>query len=216
MEVIEVTTCQVRASSERAYRTQSAWANRLRHVVVGVDGSPNSIEALRVAVRLARPDNAHVDVVTAYQPYPPAHFAIGFPDVYASPGGVLDAAAEAQATLERAVHEAVGDQPPNLVLRAVEGGAFEVLTRLAETADMLVIGARGYSGPLAILLGSTAQACVRHARCPVLVVPAPREATADDAAAAEAPTVVEAPSVAESAEQQEIVLREPVGARAQA
>ena len=200
--------CQVRASSER---TCNAWADRLQHIVVGVDGSPNSIEALRVAVRLAVGDNAKVEVVTAYRPYTGASFAVGFPEVYASPGGVLDAAADAQATLERVVREAIGNQPPNVVLRAVEGSAFEVLTRLAAIADMLVIGARGHSGPLAILLGSTAQACVRHARCPVLVVPPTREASAAPAAGREETAGVR--SAALEASDPHTVQPEPVGAR---
>lgn len=203
-----MSACQVRASSERNH---NAWADRLQHVVVGVDGSPNSIEALRVAVRLAASDNAKVEVVTAYQPYTGASFALGFPEVYASPGGVLDAAADAQATLERVAREAIGEQPPNVVLRAVEGSAFEVLTRLAAIADMLVIGARGYSGPLAILLGSTAQACVRHARCPVLVVPPPREAGMAPAEGREATAGVRSAAIV--LDGSDAVQPEPVGAR---
>ena len=204
-----MSACQVRASSERS---RNAWADRLQHVVVGVDGSPNSIEALRVAVRLAASDNAKVEVVTAYQPYVGASFALGFPEVYASPGGVLDAAADAQATLERVVREALGDQPPNVVLRAVEGGAFEVLTRLAAIADLLVIGARGYSGPLSILLGSTAQACVRHARCPVLVVPPLREASAAPAAGSETAGGIRSAAIVLDGSDPHAVQPEPVGA----
>ena len=205
-----MSACQVRASSERNH---NAWADRLQHVVVGVDGSPNSVEALRVAVRLAASDNAKVEVVTAYQPYTGASFALGFPEVYASPGGVLDAAADAQATLERVVREAIGEQPPNVVLRAVEGSAFEVLTRLAAIADMLVIGARGYSGPLAILLGSTAQACVRHARCPVLVVPPPREAGMAPAEGRGATAGVRSAAIVLDGPDPHAVQPEPVGAR---
>ena len=204
-----MTACHVRASSER---TRSAWADPLQHVVVGVDASPNSIEALRVAVRLAAADNAKVEVVTAYQPYIGASFAVGFPEVYASPGGVLDAAADAQATLERVVCEAIGDQPANVVLRALEGSPFEVLTRLAAIADMLVIGARGYSGQLAILLGSTAQACVRHAKCPVLVVPPPREAGADPAAGRETTGGVRSAAIVLDGADSHTGQAEPVGA----
>jgi len=38
--------------------------------------------------------------------------------------------------------------------------------------DLLVIGARGRGVLAALLLGSVASYCVRHAPCPVLVVPA--------------------------------------------
>ena len=169
-----MTTCQVRSSWERS---EAAPPLRFRHIVVGVDGSPNSIEALRVAVRLGLRDRAKIEAVCAYQRYTGAQYAYGLAEIYASPGGVLDAAADAQATLENAVQEAFGRSSiDHLVLRPVEGGAFDVLSALSADADLLVVGARGYSGPLALLLGSTAQACVRHAKCPVLVVPAPQPA----------------------------------------
>jgi nucleotide-binding universal stress UspA family protein len=164
---------------------------RLRHVVVGIDGSPNSVEALRTAGRLAVRDRAKVEAVCVYRPvlhtpYPLGTLMVpsygptgeGTRDVYASPGGVLDAAADAHATLEQAAREAFGTQtPPNLVLRAIDGRerqAHEVLTSMALGADLLVVGARGRSGPLGLLLGSTAQSCTRHAKCAVLVVPATR------------------------------------------
>ncbi len=162
---------------------------RLRHVVVGIDGSPNSVEALRVAGRIAVRDGAKVEAVCVYRPYLHTPYPLGTVmvpsygpagegsrDVYASPGGVLDAAGDAHATLERVAREAFGTKTlPNLVLRAIDSGersAHEVLTTMAAGADLLVVGARGHSGPLGLLLGSTAQSCTRHAKCPVLVVPA--------------------------------------------
>jgi nucleotide-binding universal stress UspA family protein len=162
---------------------------RLRHVVVGIDGSPNSVEALRVAGRLAVRDGAKVEAVCVYRPYLHTPYPLGTVmvpsygpagegtrDVYASPGGVLDAAADAHATLEQAARDAFGPPTgPKLVLRAIDGrerNAHEVLTSMATGADLLVVGARGHSGPLGLLLGSTAQSCTRHAKCAVLVVPA--------------------------------------------
>ena len=162
---------------------------RFQHVVVGIDGSPNSVEALRFAGRLAARDGARLEAVCVYHPHFPTSYPLGTVmvppygppgegtrDIYASPGGVDDAAADAHATLERVTREAFGiESLPNLVLRAVdarEHSAHEVLTAMAASADVLVVGARGHSGPLGLLLGSTAQSCTRHAKCPVLVVPA--------------------------------------------
>ena len=48
-----------------------------------------------------------------------------------------------------------------------------VLLEEATDAHTLVIGARGHGGFTGLLLGSVSDQCVRHARCPVLVVPAP-------------------------------------------
>lgn len=180
-----MTTCHDLSSFER---TEPVPPLRFRHIVVGIDGSPNSVAALRVAVRLGLRDRAKIEAICAYHPYLQAQYPFstvvppygaageGTRDMYASPGGVLDAAADAHATLERAVREAFGRETvDNLVLRAIEGAAHDVLTRIATGTDLLVVGARGHSGPLGLLLGSTAQACARHSTCAVLVVPAPQE-----------------------------------------
>jgi nucleotide-binding universal stress UspA family protein len=158
---------------------------RLRHIVVGVDGSPNSLAALRWAAGLAARDGAKLEAVCAYQRYVYAQypFSMTVPmywpagaatrSHFASPGGVFDAASNAHATLEHAVVSTFGTASVNgLVLRAIEGSAREVLVQISADADLLVVGARGHSGALGIVLGSTAQACTRHATCPVLVVPA--------------------------------------------
>jgi nucleotide-binding universal stress UspA family protein len=194
VEAIQMTTSQdyqaapIRDAGEWSARLEPL---RLRHVVVGIDGSPNSVEALRVAGRLAVRDRAKVEAVCVYRPYLHTPYPLGTVtvpaygptgegarDVYASPGGVLDAAADAHATLEQAARDAFGTQTlPNLVLRAIDSGersVHEVLTTMAAAADLLVVGARGHSGPLGMLLGSTAQSCTRHAKCSVLVVPAAR------------------------------------------
>jgi nucleotide-binding universal stress UspA family protein len=162
---------------------------RFQRIVVGVDGSPNSLAALRLAGALGLRDGAKLEVVCAYRPYFEAEypFASGIPsygpvgeattrEAYPPTNGVVDAAADAYETLERAARTVFGSMQPSgiagLELRPVEGSPHDVLTRLALDADLLVVGARGHSGPLGLLLGSTAQACARHAPCPVLVVPA--------------------------------------------
>ena len=50
------------------------------------------------------------------------------------------------------------------------------LTELASPAAALVVGARGIGGFSALLLGSTTSACLSLARCPVMVIPAQRNA----------------------------------------
>jgi len=172
-----------------AARSSALAPLRLRHIVVGVDGSPNSVEALRVAARLGARDGAKIEVVCVYRSYLPTSYPLGtvtIPpygptgegtrDIYASPGGVPDAAADAQATLEHVAAEAFGTNAvDNLVLRAIDGrdsSTHDVLTTMSNGTDLLVVGARGHSGALGLLLGSTAQACTRHAKCAVLVVPA--------------------------------------------
>jgi nucleotide-binding universal stress UspA family protein len=169
-------------------------ATRFRRVVVGVDGSPNSIAALRFAVGLAGRDGGVVDAICAFHPYVQAQypFALAVPPYGPSGEGahdgntlvsaVMDAEVDARHNLERAMNAAFGcSQLDGVQLIALEGSAHEVLSRSAQNADVLVVGARGHSGPIALMLGSTAQACTRHAHCPVLVVPSPVAVVPDPA-----------------------------------
>lgn len=161
-------------------------ATRFRRVVVGVDGSQNSIAALRFAVGLAGRDGAIVDAICAFHPYvqPQYPFALAVPPYGPLGDGTHDRTpplstmptpdADARRTLEDAMEKAFGcTKLEGVQLIALEGSPHDVLSRSAADADMLVVGARGHSGPLGLVLGSTAQACTRHAHCPVLVVPAP-------------------------------------------
>jgi nucleotide-binding universal stress UspA family protein len=176
----------VMASPSDARIAGAILATRFRRVVVGVDGSPNSVAALRFAVGLAGRDGGTVDAICAFHPYAQAQypFALAVPPYGPSGEGahegntlvstLMDAEVDARHSLENAMNAAFGcSQLDGIQLIALEGSAHEVLTRSAKYADVLVIGARGHSGPLALVFGSTAQACTRHAQCPVLVVPSP-------------------------------------------
>lgn len=59
---------------------------------------------------------------------------------------------------------------PVLSRQVVEGDAGDVLLQMARTADYLVVGTGRSGRPKRRLLGSVSDYCVRHARCPVLVV----------------------------------------------
>ena len=166
--------------------TKVADQTHFHRIVVGIDGTENSIAALHYAVGLAARDGAVVEAVYAFQPYLTAAqypFAGALPPYGPDGGGTQDpadpgahpitAATEALETLKNTVSTALGnDRADQIMMRAIEGEPHHVLASEAEFADLLVVGARGHNGPLGLLHGSTAQACTRHATCPVLVVPA--------------------------------------------
>jgi nucleotide-binding universal stress UspA family protein len=137
-------------------------------IVVGVDGSEASIEALRRARKLAVPLGAQV-IATAYWE---------FPQVY---GGYVAMGIEgfeesAEEVLKDSLEKAFGpDLPDNVESRLVRGHARESLIEASRDADMIVVGRRGHGGFGGLLLGSVSSACVAHAHCPVLVVHAPEE-----------------------------------------
>ncbi|MCU1474467.1 MAG: universal stress protein UspA [Amnibacterium sp.] len=131
-------------------------------VVVGVDGSDDSIEALRVAARAGEVMNATLVVVTTW-PQPPTFGR--------TPLRVPDFQRETAELQGAAIRGAFGDRPPARLLRVVRGGApSAALVRESERARLVVVGRRGHGGFGSLLLGSTAMSTVVHSACSVLVL----------------------------------------------
>jgi nucleotide-binding universal stress UspA family protein len=133
-----------------------------RHIVVGVDGSASSLDALRWAAAQASRTGAGLDAVTAWQ----------YPYVY---GGspirdTVDWRLSAQLTLDAAVAEALGEDGPKVTTTVSEGDAAGVLLAASATAELLVVGHRGHGGFAELLLGSVSQRVMTHATCPVVVI----------------------------------------------
>jgi nucleotide-binding universal stress UspA family protein len=142
-----------------------------RRIVVGVDGSPSSLDALEWAVRQGSLTGAVVEAVTAWH-FPAAYG--GYPLVAG-----IDWHGNAHAIQDLAVKEALGDEATSLVRRVAQGHPVSVLLDAAAGADMLVVGSRGHGGFTGMLLGSVSEHVVAHAPCVVVVVKSP--ATAGDA-----------------------------------
>lgn len=132
-------------------------------ILVGVDGSSSSIDALRHAARLAEALGAPLEVVTTWT----------YPLLY-DPETALTGwspQTDAHETLDRAVRDAFGKTPPIGLTRTVLfGPAARTLIEESATSGMLVVGSRGRGGFTGLLLGSVSAACAEHAQCPVLVV----------------------------------------------
>jgi nucleotide-binding universal stress UspA family protein len=143
-------------------------------IVVGIDGSDASREALRWAAEEARLRSAQLVAVYAWTFIPPQ--PIGDPGMLAVPTGdlpgQLDAEREAaDGILDAAVSDALGVAPELSVERKlVEGDAGEVLVVESRSADLVVVGSHGRSGIAAALLGSVSRHVATHAACPVVVV----------------------------------------------
>jgi nucleotide-binding universal stress UspA family protein len=132
-------------------------------IVVGVDGSPSSLEALRWAADQAELTGGELHAVTSWH----------MPTTYGwiPPVADFDWAGNARTTLEQAIKGAVDEDRAASVRRhVVEGPAPRVLLHAAADADLLVVGSRGYGEFAGMLLGSVAQHVVAHAPCPVLVL----------------------------------------------
>jgi nucleotide-binding universal stress UspA family protein len=146
-------------------------------IVVGVDGSDASREALRFAAEEAALREARLIAVHAWSFIPPQ--PLGDPGMLAMPAGDLagELSAEndaAKLALDEAVNDALGAEPSvSVEPRLVEGEAGEALVAQSADADIVVVGSHGRSGLKAALLGSVSRHVVDHATCPVVVVKTP-------------------------------------------
>ena len=135
-----------------------------KQIVVGVDGSPSSIKALRWAIRQAKLTGADIEAVTAWS------FPAGYGMAPVGDEGI-DFGSDAGKIQAEALAEVSGIAPGVAITSSVlEGNTADVLVREAKGADLLVVGSRGHGGFAGMLLGSVSQHCVQHAGCPVLVL----------------------------------------------
>jgi len=135
-------------------------------VLLAVDGSKHALHAAKVAGDLARTMNTEkLRIVVAFAHIPSY---LGEPNMQAA----IDARmAEADEILQSALR-VVGQIPGEIHTELIEGSPAEAIIDVAETrqSDLIVMGSRGKSTLVGLLVGSTSNKVVDHAPCPVLVV----------------------------------------------
>jgi nucleotide-binding universal stress UspA family protein len=139
-------------------------------IIVGVDGSGHSQQALEWAAREAALRKTSLTVLTVRQAV--AGFT-GVPVVYPLTGGptLEDFRQQAQVEADK-VLEGIGDQcPAEVTVRAVDGFPADELLLAAEGAEMVVVGSRGAGGFARLVMGSVSTQVAHHAKCPVVVLP---------------------------------------------
>lgn len=142
----------------------------MQRIVVGIDGSESSLEALRWAAAEA---SAHGCELHAVSTYSTPIMSTGYEMAVVDPA---DLEAAATVALEAAVDTVRSEGLLDGVVvdvSAVEGHAGERLISLSRDARQLVVGSRGHGGFMGLLLGSVTTYVVNHAMCPVTVVRRP-------------------------------------------
>lgn len=138
-----------------------------RKILIAVDESAFAARAADVGLELARSLGAEVALIHVVDPSV---------DAYAPEGGIpaselIALAQQDGRRLVAAFSQRASLQPPPLEFIHIGKSATEIVKAAKDwPADLIVIGSHGRGGVKRLLLGSVAEAVMRHAACPVLVV----------------------------------------------
>jgi nucleotide-binding universal stress UspA family protein len=141
-------------------------------IIVGVDGSGHSQQALRWAIQEALVRRAPLTVLTVHQTI--IGWAGGPVSYPGDKTATEQARKAAQDETDTVLEELAGQHPDSVTVEAVSGIPAQALLNAADNAnaDMIVVGSRGAGGFASLLMGSVSTQVAQHAHCPVVVIPA--------------------------------------------
>jgi nucleotide-binding universal stress UspA family protein len=141
----------------------------VRRIVVGVDGSVESVAALRWACREASLRGAELHAVHVRE-----EECHSVPS-YAVPGP--STADDVSIDVDDLVHSVQADQAPGVQARVeeVDGLAARILLDRCAGADMLVLGSSSDVPGALRSAGPVIRACLRRSPCPVVVISAAQD-----------------------------------------
>jgi universal stress protein A len=140
----------------------------IKKILFSTDFSHTGDAALAMATALARDSGATILIVHVEEP--PAAYGNG--EMYY---GMMEPATE---ELKIMLKDVV-PKDPNVAFehRLISGDPATAISRLAESegVDMIILGTHGRTGLMRAVMGSVAEAIVRHAACPVLTFKQPNK-----------------------------------------
>jgi nucleotide-binding universal stress UspA family protein len=144
-----------------------------RNILVAIDGSPDSDQALMQAIDLAESEHSRLTLFSAVV-MPPAGAYIG-----AGGGVAATLARDADTETETILREAVQRVPDGVSVSTVQSSepARPALVHQIKTGhhDLIVMGSRGRGALRSVLLGSVSHYVLHHSPVPVLIVHADPE-----------------------------------------
>ena len=151
----------------------------VKRVIVGVDDTEPGLAALATATRLARSYDAQLVAVRAWALGLPRHGGrrmrhLSHPHVVLSFSGVEQCEA-AKELVRKAFSSAVGGMPadvPVTIETPAADPALALLCLASQPGDVIVVGKNPGYPARRFVHGSVGRYCTRHAKCPVLLVPA--------------------------------------------
>ena len=148
-----------------------------KHLVVAVDGSETSVNALKHACSVAAAGNAKLTLVHVANPA--EYVATVAPEFLQYENYEAAATEQGNAILETAIKQARADLGENAKigshLLVISKNARDMAKSLVEyateqKADLLVLGTHGRTGLMHLLMGSFAETVMRETRLPLLII----------------------------------------------
>ncbi|MGD1061460.1 MAG: universal stress protein [Methanomassiliicoccales archaeon] len=136
----------------------------IKRILVGVDGSENSLRAAQMAAEIAKKEGAKVTLLNVIAP-----------SDWALLSGKMTRSLEEDTIGDERLHTAIGI----MKLQGVEYDTAEEFGHPAETIlrigakdyDLIAVGRRGLSGMKEFVIGSVSSTVVHHSKVATLIVP---------------------------------------------
>ncbi|MCT6880984.1 MULTISPECIES: universal stress protein [Snodgrassella] len=146
-----------------------------KHLLVAVDGSHTSENALEHAIGLAKSEEAELTVVNVANP---TEYMALAPEFLQHESYEAAALSEGNTVLDDAVNKALKQLPQDRVHRHLliaNKGAKEMAQMLVDYADekssdLIILGTHGRSGLMHLLMGSFAETVMRETNLPLLII----------------------------------------------
>lgn len=138
-----------------------------RRIAVGVDGSSSAKQAVTTTLALAEAFDAEVHAVAAVPLTAGASAMAWLPSTVDHDEILRDV----RVSVDEVVEPILAGRDITVHRQAVDGNPAAVLAEMSEQVDLLVVGTRGRGGFAGLVMGSTSQAVLNHATCPVIVTP---------------------------------------------
>lgn len=134
-------------------------------IIIGLDGSEASWQALKYAQNLAEKYHSRLVMVHAYPRTSDLHDCDGYDKL------LSERKARGQKIIDMG-HKLLDISLPGVEEDLLEGPAADAILSAAQThhADLIVIGTRGMGAIKGMIFGSVATKVSQHADCPVMVV----------------------------------------------
>jgi nucleotide-binding universal stress UspA family protein len=139
-------------------------------IIVGVDGSGHSQRALEWAMNEAAIRHLPLTVLTVH-PAMVGYFGGSAVTTGQDKELTEEVRAAVTAEADKVLAGLNGPHPESVTVRAMHSFPAGELINASKDADLIVLGSRGAGGFTRLMLGSTADQVVRHAHCPVTIVP---------------------------------------------